>query len=292
MCTASVEGERCQVCGNGMQAAFRATVLQKYPVEYYRCAACGFVRTQSPYWLEESYSEAIAATDVGLVQRNINNTRLLEPVITRLFGEDAVCIDVGGGYGLLTRMLRDIGFDCYTWDKYCDNIFAKAFEAEGGRQADLLLAFEVMEHLEDPAAFVADKMAEHGCRSLVFSTQLYSGDMPERDWWYLSLETGQHISLFGKRTLLTLAENLGLSYYRIKGDTHLLTDRRLGRVDQALLFKKPWSRWYRQYVRRQRRHNCRIPQDYERIKSTIIGMSDAVGTQADGGRSDREANRR
>jgi len=270
MSTSPVDGERCQICGDGMKPAFTATVLQKHAVRYYVCEGCGFVRTESPYWLEESYSEAIAATDVGLVQRNVNNVKLLEPVITCLFGEDAICIDVGGGYGLLTRMLRDIGFDCYTWDKYCDNIFAQAFEAEEGKKADLLLAFEVMEHLEDPAAFVAGKMKEHGCRSLVFSTQLYSGGMPDRDWWYLSRETGQHISLFSKRTLLRLAENLGLSYYRIKGDTHLFTDQRVGDTAKTLLFKKPWSRWYRNHVRKKRRDRCRIPADYEYIKSKII----------------------
>lgn len=270
MNTVPVHSENCQICGNVMNMVFEAAVLGKHCINYYLCDACGFVRTESPYWLEESYSEAIAATDVGLVNRNLNNSKILEPVITRLFGEDAICIDVGGGYGLLTRLLRDIGFDCYSWDKYCDNIFARDFEAEEGKKSDVLLAFEVMEHLEDPAEFVADKMREHGCRSLIFSTQLYSEVIPDKDWWYFSFETGQHISIFTRRTLVTLAESLGLSYYRIKGDIHIITDKPVGFIDRKLLFQKPWSRWYRKYVRKSRHGKCRIAEDYEHIKSKIV----------------------
>lgn len=266
----SMHSEICQICGNDMKRVFAALILQKYQVHYYMCGSCGFLRTESPYWLGESYSDAIASTDVGLVNRNLNNVKLLEPVISCLFGEDAVCIDIGGGYGLLTRMLRDIGFDCYSWDKYCDNIFAKAFEAEEGKESGLLLAFEVMEHLEDPAKFVASKMEEHRCRSLIFSTQLYSGSLPDRDWWYFSFETGQHISLFTEQTLVRLAENLGLSYYKIKGDTHIFTDKPIGLVKKKLLFNKPWSRWYRGYVRKKRHDKSKIAEDYEYMKSKAI----------------------
>jgi len=270
MSAVPAHSENCQICGNVMNKVFDATILGKYQVDYNRCRTCGFIQTESPYWLEESYSDAIAATDVGLVNRNLRNVELLEPIISGLFGEDTVCIDIGGGYGLLTRLLRDIGFDCYTWDKYCDNLFAKVFEAEEGQGSGVLLAFEVMEHLENPAEFVAGKMKEHRCKSLIFSTQLYSGCSPDTDWWYLSYETGQHISLFTEQTLLRLADNLGLKYYRIKGDTHLFTDKPIGFIKSKLLFRKPWSRWYRKYVRKKRRNKCKIAEDYEHIKSGNI----------------------
>lgn len=270
MIVAPVNSENCKICGNVMNKTFNAAILGKYQVDYFICSDCGYVRTEAPYWLDESYSDAIAATDVGLVNRNLNNVKLLEPIISGLFGEDVVCIDIGGGYGLLTRLLRDVGFDCYTWDKYCDNLFAKDFDAEGGKQSGVLLAFEVMEHLESPAEFVSSKMKEHGCRSLIFSTQLYSGSGPAMDWWYLSFETGQHISLFTERTLIRLADNLGLRYYRIKGDTHLLTDKPIGLIKRMLLFKKPWSRWYRNYMRKKRHGKCKIAEDYEYIKSRNI----------------------
>jgi hypothetical protein len=34
-------------------------------------------------------------------------------------------VDIGGGYGLLTRLMRDRGFDFYWKDPHCENIFAK-----------------------------------------------------------------------------------------------------------------------------------------------------------------------
>ena len=62
--------ERCRVCENVSEFFGRATVLGKYDVAYFRCRGCGYVQTEEPYWLSESYSEAITSTDVGLVERN------------------------------------------------------------------------------------------------------------------------------------------------------------------------------------------------------------------------------
>ena len=38
-----------------------------------------------------------------------------------------IVLDIGGGTGLLTRLLRDVGFEAQWSDEYCDNIFAQGF---------------------------------------------------------------------------------------------------------------------------------------------------------------------
>jgi hypothetical protein len=51
--------ERYRVCEDVSEFFGRATVLGKHDVAYFRCRGCGYVQTEEPYWLTESYSEAI-----------------------------------------------------------------------------------------------------------------------------------------------------------------------------------------------------------------------------------------
>ncbi|MDM9385349.1 methyltransferase domain-containing protein [Chlorogloeopsis sp. ULAP01] len=87
-----------------------------------------------------------------------------------MFNGKGKFLDVSGGYGLLTRLMRDIGFDCYTTDKYCQNLFAKAFEPTDKFEADALFAFEVLEHIENPLKFLSKIFMKSGCKTLIFST--------------------------------------------------------------------------------------------------------------------------
>ncbi len=39
-------------------------------------------------------------------------------------------LDYAGGYGVFTRLMRDIGFDFYWHDPYTQNLFANGFEKD------------------------------------------------------------------------------------------------------------------------------------------------------------------
>ena len=95
---------KCKVCDSDSHNLANAKILSKYQVEYFRCSNCGFVQTETPYWLEEAYSEAIASSDVGLVFRNGMFSSLTSKLIFQFFEHQAKFIDYGGGYGLFVRL--------------------------------------------------------------------------------------------------------------------------------------------------------------------------------------------
>jgi hypothetical protein len=220
--------DTCPVCNGKREICFEETVLNKYPVSYGICSSCGLIQTEKPYWLDEAYDEAIAITDTGLVQRNISLATKLAAALYFILDIKGRCIDVAGGYGMLVRMMRDMGFDFYWEDKYCENILSKGFEAsELDSDFDAVTAFEVMEHVHDPVGFVSEAMERSGSKTFIFSTQLYDyGTAPGRDWWYYSFETGQHISFYTDKTLSFMAEKLGLNFFSA-GGLHFFTDRKI-----------------------------------------------------------------
>jgi hypothetical protein len=50
-------------------------------------------------------------------------------------------VDCAGGYGILTRLLRDIGVDALWSDPFCQNLMALGFE-HSNEPAELVTAFE------------------------------------------------------------------------------------------------------------------------------------------------------
>lgn len=207
---------RCPICTGATRVIFSATLLGRHTAEYSHCAGCGLLRTQRPHWLDEAYTSAIAATDCGLVQRNLANARVMTLVYAAAFDRTARFIDTAGGYGLFTRLMRDRGFDCRWEDEHCENLLARGCECRPDETAAAITAFEVLEHVHDPMAFLRGLIARHGCRNIFLSTETYGGEPPmPGSWHYYTPETGQHIAFFQTRTLAIIAKALGLQYRRI-----------------------------------------------------------------------------
>jgi hypothetical protein len=161
----------CPISDVPMQPLFRHKVLSKYEVDYFLCQHCGLIQTEEPYWLKEAYENAISALDTGVLHRNIRIRRHLEPLIELLGLGNGRFADIGGGYGTLTRLMRDVGYDFHTHDPYCENIFAKNFEVQPQTTYNALFAFEVIEHLGDPVEFVRASFSKYSTKTLFFSTK-------------------------------------------------------------------------------------------------------------------------
>lgn len=232
----------CKICDSPLSQAFSTLILGKYDATFNTCENCGFICAENPHWLEEAYSSAIASTDTGLVSRNINIANKLAVVLYLLLSErgNNRYVDVAGGYGMLTRLMRDYGFDFYWSDKYCQNLMARGFNySQELGPCRAVTAFEVLEHTEDPVGFVKDALCFGQTDTLIFSTDLYEGNPPPPgEWWYYSFETGQHIAFFKRKTLQTVADKLGLNFYS-NGAIHILTRANLNNV----LLKVYSGRW-------------------------------------------------
>lgn len=238
-----------------MKFSFTAEVLHKHLARYEVCDGCGFLRAHEPHWLGEAYSSAIAAADTGLVERNFSLAAKLAGALYWSMGERGTgrYLDAAGGYGMLTRLMRDMGFNFYWSDKYCENLLALRFEYKpeiGACRA--VTAIEVLEHVTDPVTFIEETMVSAGADTLLFTTELYEGAPPDPStWWYYSFATGQHISFFQRRTLAAIGYRLGLQLTSANGihvlSKHLINERVLKWVTSRWVTRvAPW--WVRRHL--------------------------------------------
>lgn len=257
----------CKICQNTATLIFKTIILSKYSVQYYQCELCKFIQTEEPYWLAESYTEAIGILDVGLASRNVELADILGPIISKHFDKKGMFLDYGGGYGLFVRLMRDRGLNFYRQDSHCENLFAKYFDLKDlpeNSTFDLVTAFEVFEHLANPLDEI-EKMFEHA-PSILFTTELQPQESfnAAEDWWYFSTEAGQHVSLYTYESLQNIARKFGKKLYSNKSNIHLLTDKSLSDSDLKMAIdQKVFNKLYRN------REGSLLQTDYEKIKMMI-----------------------
>jgi hypothetical protein len=187
----------------------------------FRCRTCSLRLFPEPTWMDAVYAEPISALDIGLATRCINHARIVEALVRAEGLQRRAGLDWGGGYGLLTRLLRDRGIDMHHFEPYAQNLFADGFAAEPGRPWGFVSAVEVFEHLADPMIMLGTLPAT--VPLIVVSTVLVPEGMADlSDWWYIGAPTGQHITFYTVEALQALADRLG---YRLTSDrrsVHLL----------------------------------------------------------------------
>ncbi len=225
----------CKICATTTSPVFQSLVLNKHTVTYFKCPSCGFLQTEKPYWLEEAYKYSINLTDTGIVVRNQRSVRITTAIIRLFFDQRGKFLDYAGGFGLFTRMMRDVGFDFYWSDPYTRNELARGFESVPGDRYTLATSFESFEHFEAPGPDTLKILEKSD--NILATTELLPDPVPPRDWWYYGFHHGQHIALYTRDAFAVLARKLDLNYYNAD-NFHLLTRRRLPLLGRAL-FKLP-----------------------------------------------------
>jgi hypothetical protein len=190
----------CRFCHGPLLPKFRLPVLRKFDVQYLECAACNCLQTETPYWLGEAYASNLSDLDSGAAQRNLTNLAVCYVVAKLLGARNAV--DFGGGDGLLCRLLRDYGINCFVKDKYASPTYAQTFTTPDFHRPDLAIAFEVLEHFANPSADLQE-IFNLGAPAILVSTEIYAAQ--KADWWYLSPNSGQHVFFYSKHALSLIA---------------------------------------------------------------------------------------
>lgn len=223
----------CKICSSKSTHIFNGKILNKYTIGYYKCNTCGFVQTENPYWLDEAYNSSINLVDTGLTRRNVLASKSVSTVLLFCFDKKAKYLDYAGGYGMFTRLMRDVGFDFYTHDPYTPNLLARGFDYNPQDNIELLTTFESFEHFVEPLVEIEKMLAIS--KNIFFSTHLIPSPTPPIDkWWYYGTEHGQHVAFYTPQALKYIANKYNLQVYTLKG-YHLLTEKKIGNLMFNLL---------------------------------------------------------
>ncbi|MEL6608561.1 MAG: class I SAM-dependent methyltransferase [Pseudomonadota bacterium] len=242
---------------------FEHDVLGRHRARYFMDDTCKGIWVESPHWLEEAYSDAIALTDTGMLARNAICAKIVGNTLAEADLWQTPVIDAGGGHGIFVRMMRDMGFDFWWSDKFAANIAARGFEARDDATYPVATAFEVLEHLPSPPEFLSDLVARHGTETILFSATLFDPDnVPGADWWYWAFETGQHIAFFSRQTLDWMAGEIGMTCLHLHKDIYAFTTR------SDLTYPSALARWKNAQKFRRR---SRVNSDYAAMKATLPG---------------------
>ncbi|MGN0161453.1 MAG: class I SAM-dependent methyltransferase [Lachnospiraceae bacterium] len=257
---------KCPICQNDGKVIFQSKVLKKYDVNYFQCPGCAFVYTESPFWLQEAYDEALVDSDVGVMTRNIDAVIRVKAVIDFFYKKDNTFLDYGGGYGIFTRMMRDAGYNFLWFDKFAKPLLARGFEYNDGGKIDLLTSFEVLEHLVNPVEEI--KRYLDVTHELIFTTVCYDKKFKwkEPTWWYYGREHGQHIAFYSEVTLQYLAESFGLRYYKLMG-LHWFTKKKVSKM-RLLWMNVMYHLGVYRYRWINNLSNKQVERDYELLKNS------------------------
>ena len=256
----------CKICQSTSNIFDQGNILNKYSIIFYKCTNCGFIQTETPFWLEESYSNTITKSDIGLLSRNIHFSNLTSNFISLCLAKTSNFVDFGGGYGIFVRLMRDKGFNFFIFEKKCENLFANQFKANKGTKYDLLTAWEVLEHLEDPLSTIEEMLSFSS--NILFSTLLLSPTpKPVDNWWYYGLEHGQHISFYTKKSIQVIAEKFNFKTYYISKNLHFLGNKDINSLMLKIALHNKLL-WISKVIRKHPK--SLIDQDFNKLTGKLI----------------------
>jgi hypothetical protein len=195
----------CPICKSQVVDFSTFTVRGEVSAEYKRCKTCKFIHAENPSWLEGSFTDALNSLDIGSVDRCNIVADFVEVLVNSLKVNHPKVLDWGGGYGLLTRILRDRGVRCSHYDPYTEPLFAENIVLQSDARFDLIVLSEVMLHITDPVSTLTEllKLSDN----IMFTAVIAPPDV-RPDWWYFMPDTGQHVAIFSQQTIPELGAAL------------------------------------------------------------------------------------
>jgi hypothetical protein len=256
----------CKICNAATRKFGETTVLGKHRAEYDQCMNCGSIFARQPHWLPEAYDSVITSSDLGTVSRADQNSLKTKAIIDLFFNSTTSFLDYGAGYGMFVRRMRDLGYNFFAYDLHCKNLFSSQFQIQDlvGRTFDLVTAFEVFEHLEDPAG-VFNLMLTLGDHLLITTNVLPAPAPTLGDWWYYSPEHGQHISFYTLKALRIIADSHQRYLYTNGTDLHFFSRKRISEYWFRVAVGDRYSQWLGLWRRRRSLLNDDFNKNREQI---------------------------
>lgn len=215
----------CPVCG-GVSTHHTDLPMKKSceghtggdPVAYFLCRDCGFCHApemcnKPPEWFAEHiYNAEYVQFDPEYTgERAARQARNV--IYSYSWAKKQIRhLDFGSGDGQLTERLIKAGFDSTAYDPFVH------LEAPAGR-FNLITSFEVFEHVPDPQRLMRHLVSYLAPEGLILASTCLSDGHDIADWWYASPRNG-HISLYSRKSLEELAEQVGLKHMITNEGTH------------------------------------------------------------------------
>jgi hypothetical protein len=228
----------CRCCG-GVTTFFSSAVVLTHHAIYTKCTDCQSVQVESPFWIVDAHAKAISQLDTGLVARCLSVSRLVGVLLLLEKKRTGNGFDWGGGTGLLTRLLRDQGYQVLSHDKYADGIHAEGFIASDSQirgNGTFVTAIECFEHLTDPIGEFSNLVSNK--EYFIFTTELIGSPPPNpanQEWWYYMPASGQHITFATSEGINSFKKIIGFDHYVRVGNLHILSRLKLKFLTRVVL---------------------------------------------------------
>ena len=228
--------ELCAVCSGSTKFLFSYEVRGEHHASLRECLNCRFTYIANPHWLDESFSSELNDLDIGSVDRCLVLADFVEVLIRSMKSSKSRFLDWGGGYGLLSRIMRDRGLDFVSHDIYTRPLFVESSSNLNSETFELITMSEVALHLVDPVPVLTKIMESTDI--LVF-TVVIAPEVVPNDWWYLMPDTGQHVAIYHEETLQALAEKLSVQVTSDGRFFHVLHRKSLGVKSRLIIKSRP-----------------------------------------------------
>lgn len=245
---------RCRICAQNEIS--KILVVDSFDI--LKCNNCGFIfpsAISSDLELQDHYDSGYG-DERFLCGQRVNaliNVRILSKVLGKL--EDLLILDVGGGYGFLAELLNSFcGTTCESVEissrqrQYATDVLGLKVYAdmrEANKKYDLVISFEVLEHIPDPSLFLASLagVLKPG-GSLVLGTDNFNSPTVRRMGdLFPKWAPNEHISCFSPSSIQRLFKSVPcLSQPKVQ--TYLVWELRLASFARAItkLFKRAQSK--------------------------------------------------
>ena len=243
------EPSHCPICGGSAEILREITILGEYAAFLRRCAGCEFCFLADPEWLESSFAAHLHQMDVGSVDRS----GLMAQFLLGFLGASRRrrswrVLDIGGGDGLLVRLLRDRGIAAQFSDPHTTPTYDVGPAVADSDRFEVAVMSEVALHLTDPVGTFRGILER--CDRLLFTAVVPPDPMPF-DWWYLMPSTGQHVAFYPVPAIESIAGELGCHWCSDGKFFHLISTSPIPRTLRFLVRRREATlliAWVRQLL--------------------------------------------